>query len=416
VGLGGGFLPDALLAEVRETVAYETLSDENWRWCLDFVRQGGPTLRAYPDYRRVTPGADGVWRVRDKRLALRHRLNIGAIVADASVLVQYGPAPRGQKLGTVEESFIARMKPGDKFWFAGRLLELVMVRDLTAFVKKGAGGGATPRWMGGRMPLSTTLADEMVETLARAAEGDVSGPEMRAAMPLLQLQQKWSSLPTPQTLLAETLKSREGWHLFLYPFAGRNAHLGLASLVAWRAAQIAPGAFSIAVNDYGFELLSGAPRDWAADLPRLIEARSLDETGAEVIESLNAAELARRRFRDIAQIAGLVVTGYPGERKSARQLQASSSLFYDVFRKYDPGNGLLRQAERELLEDELDVRRLHEALIRMTARRLDCVALRRCSPLAFPLVAERFRESLSNESFNARIERMLAQLNSAAER
>ncbi len=416
VGLGGGFVPDALLAEVRETVAYETLSDENWRWCLDFVRQGGPTLRAYPDYRRVTPGADGVWRVRDKRLALRHRLNIGAIVADASVLVQYGPAPRGQKLGTVEESFIARMKPGDKFWFAGRLLELVMVRDLTAFVKKGAGGGATPRWMGGRMPLSTTLADEMVETLARAAEGDVSGPEMRAAMPLLQLQQKWSALPTPQTLLAETLKSREGWHLFLYPFAGRNAHLGLASLVAWRAAQIAPGAFSIAVNDYGFELLSGAPRDWAADLPRLIEARGLDETRDEVIESLNAAELARRRFRDIAQIAGLVVTGYPGERKSARQLQASSSLFYDVFRKYDPGNGLLKQAERELLEDELDVRRLHDALIRMTARRLDCVALRRCSPLAFPLVAERFRESLSNESFNARIERMLAQLNSAADR
>lgn len=416
VGLGGGFLPDDLLAEVQETVAYETLTDENWRWCLDFVRQGGPTLRAYPDYRRVTPGPDGVWRVRDKRLALRHRLNIGAIVADASVLVQYGPAPRGQKLGTVEESFIARMKPGDKFWFAGRLLELVTVRDLTAFVKKGAGGGATPRWMGGRMPLSTTLADEMVETLARAADGDVSAPEMRAAEPLLRLQQKWSALPTPQTLLAETLKSREGWHLFLYPFAGRNAHLGLASLVAWRAAQIAPGAFSIAVNDYGFELLSGAPRDWAADLPRLIEARSLEATQDEVIESLNAAELARRRFRDIAQIAGLVVTGYPGERKSARQLQASSSLFYDVFRKYDPGNGLLKQAERELLEDELDVRRLHGALIRMNARRLDCVALRRCSPLAFPLVAERFRESLSTESFNARIERMLAQLNSAADR
>jgi len=413
IGLGGGFAPDELLAEVRETVAYETLSDENWSWCLDFVRQGGPTLRAYPDFRRVTPGPDGVWRVADKRLALRHRLNIGAIVSDASVMVQY--FPRGQKLGTVEESFIARMKPGDKFWFAGKLLELVSVRDLTAFVKKGAGSGATPRWMGGRMPLSTTLADEMVETLACAADGDFSSREMQAARPLLQLQQRWSALPTPQTLLAETLKSREGWHLFLYPFAGRNAHLGLASLLAWRAAQIAPGTFSIAVNDYGFELLSGAPRDWAADLPRLIDARGLDETRAEVIESLNAAELARRRFRDIAQIAGLVVNGYPGERKSARQLQASSSLFYDVFRKYDPENGLLKQAERELLEDELDVRRLHEALTRMNERRLAHIQLKRCSPLAFPLIAERFRESLSNESFNARIERMLAQLNAAAD-
>ncbi len=413
IGLGGGFRPDELFDEVRETVAYERLSKENWRWCLDFVRQGGPTLRAYPDYRRVAPDPDGVWRVRDKRLALRHRLNIGAIVSDASMMVQY--APRGQKLGTVEESFVARMKPGDKFWFAGRLLELVTVRDLTAFVKKGTGGGATPRWMGGRMPLSTTLADEMVETLARAAEGEISSPEMRAAEPLIKVQRRWSALPTPGTLLAETLKSREGWHLFLYPFAGRNAHLGLASLLAWRAAQIAPGTFSIAVNDYGFELLSATARDWVTELPSLIAARSLDETRDEVIESLNAAELARRRFRDIAQIAGLVTTGYPGERKSARQLQASSSLFYDVFRKYDPENGLLKQAERELLEDELDVRRLHEALMRMNARRLDCIALSRCSPLAFPLIVERFRESLSTESFNARIERLLSQLNSAAD-
>ncbi|RTL79069.1 MAG: ligase-associated DNA damage response DEXH box helicase [Hyphomicrobiales bacterium] len=413
IGLGGGFRPDDLVEEVRDTVAYESLSEESWRWCLDFVRQGGPTLRAYPDYRRVAPDPDGVWRTRDKRLALRHRLNIGAIVSDASMVVQY--FPRGQKLGTVEESFVARMKPGDKFWFAGRLLALVSVRDLTAFVKKATGGGATPRWMGGRMPLSTTLADEMVETFARAAEGDMSSPELRAAEPLIRLQQRWSALPTPRTLLAETLKSREGWHLFLYPFAGRNAHLGLASLLAWRAATIAPGTFSIAVNDYGFELLSASARDWAAELPRLIAAPGLDETRHDVIESLNAAELARRRFRDIAQIAGLVTTGYPGERKSARQLQASSSLFYDVFRKYDPENGLLKQAERELLEDELEVKRLHEALVRMNARRLDCVALKRCSPLAFPLVAERFRESLSTESFNARIERLLAQLNSAAD-
>jgi len=307
------------------------------------------------------------------------------------------------------------MKPGDKFWFAGRLLEFVSMRDLTAFVKKGSGGGATPRWMGGRMPLSTTLADEMVETLARAAEDDMSSPEMRAAAPLIEVQRRWSRLPTPRTLLVETLKSREGFHLFIYPFAGRNAHLGLASLLAWRAAQIAPGTFSIAVNDYGFELLSGAPRDWADDLPRLIAARTLDETRTEVIESLNAAELARRRFRDIAHIAGLVVSAAPGARKTARQLQASSSLFYDVFRKYDPDNSLLKQAEQELLDDELDVRRLHESLLRMTARRLEHVALKRCSPLAFPLLAERFRESLTTEDFNARIERMLAQLNSAAD-
>ncbi len=416
VALGGGFTPAALHDEVRNTVAYENLSDEHWRWCLDFVRQGGPSLTAYPEYRRVAPDSAGVWRVPDAHLARRHRLNIGVIVSDASILVRYGPAPRGVKLGTVEESFIARLKPGDRFWFAGHLLEFVTLRDLTAFVRKGKGAGAMPRWNGGRMPLSTTLANEMLAVLERGAHDDYDSPELQAARPMLQLQRRWSKLPTPGVLLAETLTSREGSHVFLYPFAGRNAHLGLASLLAWRAAKQAPGTFSIAVNDYGLELLSGAERDWAGDLTSLLAVGSRDETADEILASLNAAELARRRFRDIAQIAGLIVTGYPGQRKSARHLQASSSLFYDVFRKYDPANGLLGQAERELLEDELEIGRIHEALARINASRLQHVALARCSPLAFPLMVERLREKLSNESLVERVERMLKALNSAADR
>ena len=358
-----------------------------------------------------------MWRVTNKQIALRHRLNIGTITADASVLVQYGPAPAGQKLGVVEESFIARLKPGDGFWFAGRLLEFVRLRDLTAYVRPAkTRSGAVPRWDGGRMPLSTTLADAMVEQLQRAAEGRFDTPELRAAEKMLRLQTRWSRLPTPTTLLAETLKSRDGWHLFLYPFAGRNAHVGMASLIAWRAAQKSAGTFSIAVNDYGFELLSADARDWAVILPELIAPRAVHDLTCEVLASLNAAELARRRFRDIAQIAGLVVTTYPGQHKSLRQLQASSSLFYEVFRKFDPDNGLLRQAEREVLEDALDIARLAESFERLQNRELVQVALQRCSPLAFPLMVERMRERLSNETLAARIERMTSQLERAADK
>lgn len=416
IGLGGGFIPDELRDEIRSTAAYEFLSDENWRWCLDFVSGGGPSLSAYPEYRRCGPDADGVWRVANKQVALRHRLNIGTIAADASVLVQYGPAPAGRKLGTVEESFIARLKPGDSFWFAGRVLEFVRLRDLVAYVRPAkTRSGAVPRWDGGRMPLSTTLADAMVEQLQRAAEGRFDTPELRAAEKMLRLQARWSHLPTTTTLLAETLKSREGWHLFLYPFAGRNVHIGMASLIAWRAAQKTPGTFSIAVNDYGFELLSADARDWAM-LPEWLAPRAGEELTREVLASLNAAELARRRFRDIAQIAGLVITAYPGQHKSLRRLQASSSLFYDVFRKYDPDNGLLRQAEREVLEDALDIARLAEGFERLRDREIVHVALKRCSPLAFPLMVERMRERLTNETLAARIERMTSQLERAADK
>ncbi len=414
VALGSGFVPDELLAEVRSTAAYTGLSVEAWQWCLDFVSQGGASLAAYPDYHRVQPDEEGVWRVPDARLARRHRANIGTIVSDASMVVQYRG---GAKLGTVEESFAARLKPGDCFLFAGRLLELVRVHEMTAWVKRANGKQpAVPRWNGGRMPLSTTLADAVVEQLAIAGQGGPpANPEMLAAQSMLAVQREWSALPTPQTLLAETFTSREGCHLFLYPFAGRHVHLGLASLFAWRVARHTPRTFSMAFNDYGFELLCADAVDWPALLPQVLAAPlDNDSLMAEVLASLNASELAQRRFREIARVSGLIFQSHPGEARSSKQLQASSSLFWEVFRKYDPGNKLLHQAESELLQQELDITRLRKTLLRMAGQTLVIQPLKRPTPFAFPLLVERFREKLSNEQLVDRIARMVAQLEKAA--
>lgn len=260
------------------------------------------------------------------------------------------------------------------------------------------------------MPLSTTLASNMVEQLALASISQYKSPELKRVQPLLELQQQWSALPTPTTLLAEVLTSRDGTHLFLYPFAGRNVHLGLANLLAWRAAQISPRTFSMAVNDYGFELLCAEPVDWLNMLPDLIDSAQHATLLDEVLASLNASELAQRRFREIARVSGLVFQGYPGEKRSNKQLQASSSLFYEVFRKYDPGNQLLLQAESELLAEELDIARLQHSLASMAAQELVVKHLTRPTPFSFPLMVERLREKLSNESMADRIARMVQQL------
>jgi ATP-dependent Lhr-like helicase len=421
VALGGGFTPEALYREVRTTAAYRHLSPDNWQWCLDFVRQGGPSLAVYPDYHRAAPDEEGVWRVADARLARRHRLNIGTIVSDASITVQFAHRGGG-RIGTVEESFIARLRAGDCFLFGGRLLELVRTHQMTAYVKIApAGRAALPRWNGGRMPLSGTLADALLREFEAAGQGRFDSPEMQCVRPLVLLQAAWSALPTPSVLLAETLQSREGWHLFLYPFAGRHVHLGLAGLLAWRAARDERGTFSIALNDYGLELLSAKPMDWAQRLPELLGLPpEADPDGppaallAEVLASLNATELARRRFREIARVSGLIFQGHPQERKSNRQLQASASLFYEVFQKYDPGNRLLAQAEQELLSQELDVQQLRAVLARMQEQTLSVHALAKPSPMAFPLMVERFREQLSNESLADRIARMVADLEGSA--
>lgn len=422
VALGGGFQADELLAEVRQAWAYRNLTDDEWAWCLAFVRQGGPSLSAYPDYRRATPDEAGVWRVADARLARRHRMSVGTIVSDATMQVRFWTraGSGGASLGTVEEGFIARLAPGDCFLFGGRLLELVRVQEMTAYVRRAAGKRpSVPRWNGSKMPLSTELADAVVATLDAVQAGRLdpaTTPELPLIQPIVDLQARWSALPAPDTLLAETLHSREGWHLFLYPFGGRAVHLGLGSLLAWRLGQQVPATFSVAVNDYGLELLASAPVDWAKWLPKVLAEEQVRDLAADVLGSLNAGELSLRRFREIARVAGLVFQGYPGAHHSARQLQASSSLFFEVFRKHDPANLLLGQAEHEVLVQELEARRLADTLARLARLRLDLRELRRPSPLSFPLIVEFLREKLSTEKLADRIARMLADLEQAAAR
>jgi len=420
VALGGGFQADDLRDEVRSTWAYRHMTDDEWRWCLDFVRQGGPTLAAYPDYRRAQPDETGMWRVPDSRLARRHRMSVGTIVSDATMQVRFWTRAGGggSSLGTVEEGFIARLTPGDCFLFGGRLLELVRVQEMTAYVRRATGKRPTvPRWNGSKMPLSTELAEAVVATLDAVQAGRLDAtttPELPLIEPLVALQARWSALPSPDTLLAETLHSREGWHLFLYPFAGRSVHLGLGSLLAWRLGQKVPATFSVAVNDYGLELLASAPLEWSRWLPEVLAEERQRDLAADVMGSLNAGELSLRRFREIARVSGLIFQGYPGAHHSARQLQASSSLFYEVFRKHDPGNLLLGQAEYEVLMQELDAHRLADTLARMAGLQLDLRALKRPSPLSFPLIVEFLREKLSTEKLADRIARMLADLEHAA--
>ncbi|MBU0523626.1 MAG: ligase-associated DNA damage response DEXH box helicase [Gammaproteobacteria bacterium] len=415
MALGGGFVPDELYEEVRRTWAYQDLTAADWTWALAFVRHGGLSLTAYPDYRRVEPDEFGVWRVPDARLARRHRMSIGTIVSDASIQLKFwSKGGGGKQLGSVEEGFIARLKPGDGFLFAGRLLELVRVENMTAYVKRStAKKAAVPRWNGGRMPLSNELAQAVVARFSAAEQGEFIGPEMRALRPLLEAQRRWSGLPTSNSLLAEALKSREGWHLFLYPFAGRQVHLGLASLLAWRVSQQQAVTFSIAVNDYGLELLSATSVDWSQVLnPGLLSAEHLLN---DVLASLNAGELALRRFREIARIAGLVFAGYPGAPKSTRQVQASSGLFFEVFKQYDAGNLLLAQAGEEVLREELDIHRLEQTLERINRLKLDLHQIKRPTPLGFPLLVERMRESMSSEKLADRIRRMVTDLEKTAE-
>jgi len=403
VALGGGFDADALLAEVRATEAFATLDDATWKRVLDFIVRGGDALEHYPEYRRVVQDDDGIYRVHDRIVALRHRLSIGTIASDGNVAVKF---LRGGGLGAVEEAFLSRLRPGDRFRFAGRLLELVRLQDMTAYVRLvKQGEGVVPRWMGGRMPLSSRLAAQVHVTLAT----DRTSPEMRALKPLLAVQERVSRVPSPEVVLMEVVRRRDGQHVFVYPFAGRRAHEGLAALLAWRLGQRQPNTFSLSANDLGFMLSPQLPLTLDADLLR--ELLTTDRLIDDLTHGANLGELARRQFRGIARVAGLLPPSLPGRTpRSLRQLQASSGLLFDVLSQHDPDHLLLGLAHREALEEDLQIAEMQALLIRLGDLPVALERPESLTPLAFPLWADGMRAQLSTEAWQVRVRRAAEQL------
>jgi ATP-dependent Lhr-like helicase len=403
VAMGGGFKADDLYREVRTTHAFAQLSESEWAWALDFVARGGTALNAYPQYNRVTL-KDGRYMVENDDIARTHRMSIGTITSDATLNVQY---LKGGKIGHIDESFVSRLRPGDRFTLGGKVLQFVQIRDMTVWVRRAKGSkGVVPRWYGSRMPISETLTGGVRAKLQDAVDGCYDSPEMAAVRPILELQAKWSVIPSQGELLIERVQTRDGHHLFFYPFEGRLVHEGLAALMAFRLSRLQPITFTLAANDYGFELLSpdAAPLDAALDAG-LVSTEHLIE---DILYSLNATEMAKRQFREIARIAGLVSERFAGGYKTTKQLQVSSSLIFDVLVNYDSDNLLLEQARREVLEQQLERSRLHHALSSIT--RVTVRDVRRPTPFAFPLMVDRLRQTVSSETLEDRIRRMVSGL------
>ena len=432
---GPGFEPQSALAAVRSAWSFRALSEAQWQWCLEFLEHGGQCLGAYPRYRklvrcRIGPGGalsdepaaaaePYRYRVLDKAIARLHRFNIGTITADRAVTVRF---VRGAVIGHVEEAFIGRLKPGDVFFFAGRQLEFVRLREMTAQVKVTTKkSSAVPAWAGGQMALSDLLSrhlrqevDRCAQALAGDGEGDTGDwldtPELQALEPLLRRQADLSRIPRQDECLVELCRSREGSHLFAFPFEGRFVHEGIGFLWAWRLARHRPSTITVSVNDYGFELL--APKGYPFE--ELLELHGDDlldcsDLAADLEQAVNLSELCRRRFRAIAQVSGLITQAMPGQAKTGGQLQISAALLFDVFQKHEPDHLLLEQARREVMEEQLELPRLQAALERLAASRWLLEHTPRPGPLAFPLLVERLNNRMSNESVLERVQRLIAE-------
>ena len=412
IGLGGGFRAEEMLAEVRGTHAFSQLTDEEWQWTLTFVTTGG-VLKAYPQYQKLHLDENGLLRLTDPKMARIHRLSIGTIVASASVSLRL---KNGRRLGSVEEWFIAGIRPGKCFVFGGRMWELVRVQALVATVQvptKKQARGEIPSWQGGKSPLSSELSAAVAEKLRRYRAGERDDtPEMRKVAPILAIQTKWSIVPNPDELLIETTVTRDGHHAYLYPFAGRLVNGALGTLIGYRLGRDRPLSLRVTPNDYGVELFSSTP--FECDEARWRELLSPDDLLTDVLASVNAAELGRHHFREIARVAGLILSGTPGSPPTLKSLQTSSGLLWDVFSQYDPANLLLAQSQSEVLERQMDFHRLADTLRRLQNRQLILRECPRLTPLAFPLWADRISHAVGKDDPAEVLARMLQELETAA--
>ncbi|APS38313.1 MULTISPECIES: ligase-associated DNA damage response DEXH box helicase [Salegentibacter] len=411
LAVSNGFFPKEIWPEIKSTFCFQGITEDEWLWILNFVTKGSQSLQAYDEYKKIEIEEDGLFKVNNRGIAMRHRLQIGTIVSDAVLSVKY---LKGGYIGTIEEWFISKLTPGDVFTFAGRNLELVRIKSMQVLVRKSKKKTSkVPSWMGGRMAFSAQMSELLREEMyaASASTSAVSSEkseELKALQPILERQQKESIIPKQDEFLIETFKTREGYHAIFYPFEGRFVHEALGSLLAYRISLLSPISFSIAFNDYGFELLSDQEIDMQQVLDNdLFSAEFLMD---DLYKSLNATEMARRKFRDIAVIAGMVFTGYPNKLIKSKHLQSSSQLLFSVFKDYEDDNLLYLQSFRETFEHQLEEGRLRFALERIQHQNIIWKNCEKPTPFSFPIITDRLREKLSSEKLEDRIRKMLKSL------
>lgn len=404
LAVGDGFYAEELHERIKKVYAFQEMTEEEWKSILDFLTIGGSVLKSYEEFHKIVIMEDGLYKVTSRKIAMLHRMNMGVIVSDAMLKVKF---ISGGYIGMVEEYFISKLKKDEKFILAGRVLEVAMIKDMTVYVRAAKGKAFAPSYLGGRLPLSSNLGHFLREKLSGALNPKASEKELKFLHPLLANQEERSHIPREDEFLVELIKNREGYHLFMYPFEGRLVHEVMAALIAYRISKLAPISFSMAMNDYGFELFSD--KEIPLNEENLDKILTRENLMTDVISSINSAEMARRKFRDIAVISGMVIQNYAGKQRSNKSLQSSAGLIFKVLEDYDSNHFLVRQAYTEVFNAQLQEQRLVEAFMRIEKSKIILKYANTFTPLSFPIKVDSLRQTLSSEGLDSRIQRMLEQ-------
>ena len=380
----GPFLADELFEEIGQAPCYRHITRNDFNGALACVAHGGYALKAYERMQRVIQDELGFWHATPVAIR-RHRLNTGTIVEYETIPVglKRGRSAHMQNLGMIEELFIQGLRPGDTFLFGGQLLKFLGVREDRVMTEKAKGDRPKiPSFNGGKLPLSLPLADRVLKLLHDPAEW---AKLPAATREWLEVQSERSQMPGRDALLVESFIYDKLDHIVLYSFAGRNANqtFGLLLTQAMEQQELMPLGF--VASDYGVAIWGlRAVIDAAALIKAALDAPAVDSWIA-------ASQMAKRAFREVAVIAGLVERNHPGKRKTGRQVTVSTDLIYEVLKRHEPDHILLRATRADVETKIAEIDRLEEQLRHLPVKHLK---LQRVSPLAIPLMLETGAEKI----------------------
>ena len=390
--------PASIFALVTCAAPYAALDMDTFMKLWAFTLNGGYALQAYERYNRLVELADGKFAPANKRVIMRHRQNIGTIVEAGRLKVKrLRRAHQGKIIGEVEEYFAQQLVPGDTFFFAGEILAFEGIKDMMVEARPSkAKAPKIPSFVGGQMPLSTYLA-EQVRSLLQAPERWHQLPEQVSEW--LQLQTQFSLIPSANKLLIESFPFRRAYCVMLFTFEGRKANQTLGMLLSKRMEKLQLKPLSFSISDYGLSI-SSLIQVAAKDIPALFNP---DILGDELENWMFDAPMLKRSFRRVAMVSGLTEQRYHSAQKSMKQVTFSTDLIYDTLREHDPDHILLQVTREDAERELLDLKRTADLLIRFH-QAYDFMRLDKPSPMAIPIVLDARSEAIQGAGQQALLE------------
>jgi ATP-dependent Lhr-like helicase len=423
---------DEAFALVRRAYPYRDLSRADFDDTLDYLAGGGQSLRMqYADvFGKIDLDPDG-FQTRPGRVQREFLQNVGVIPETGVVKVRL----KNRVLGSVEESFMRLINPGDVFVISGRPVRLERTGQMEVFVTRADGALPTiPRWNAHKMPLSAGVADEISrfrgEVRRRLENGEPEEPlrawiarrlacgaaNARVIHAMVTAQHRLSEIPLEGTLLVEefledpaspSVTAARPRHYFVHSLIGRAANDALARVVARRLSAMRGGNAISTPHDYGFVLTVNEHQFFdPLELRQLLSPESFME---DFTAALEPSDMLKYHFRNAAQTGLMVYRNHYSDRKPLRKLQWSTEVIFNVLQKYEPNHVLLRTARQDCAQGGFLDANAALAYVESLEKSNWPLRLRKVAhvpPLSFAMYATRIKEALHVEDPAETMERL----------